>query len=89
MRFFKPLLAAAAVLSIAAPAASALADPYWGAPDYAHPESQRFAPAYDRPHAFEGDYWRDREAARERVAWRYHMWREHERWEHRHYGWRY
>lgn len=90
MRFFKPLLAAAAVLSIAAPAASALADPYWGGHD-----DQGYGRDYGfgRDYGYDHDrydwgrehYWRERE--RERAAWRHHMWRE--RHEYRGYGWRY
>ena len=94
MRFLKPLLAAAAVLTIAAPAASALADP-WGGGD----------PGYHRPYAGDGDgsrrhfdedggYWRFREAQREETwrreqAWRVHQYWAHRRWEEHHQGWGY
>lgn len=83
MRLFKPLLAVAAVLSIAAPAASALADPYWGG----HDRGEAYGRGYEHPYGFEGRAWREREAFRERVAWRHHYWRE--RHEYRGYGWRY
>ena len=88
MRFIKPLLAAAAVLSIAAPAASALARPYQDGPDYHRAE---YLETHYRRDAV--DYRRDREIRHERAAWRHHVWREHqrrahERWEHRHDYWR-
>ena len=92
MRFIKPLLAAAAILSIAAPAASALADPYWGGPGYDRPQNVETHYRRDGD-GYRGDYRRDREVRREHAAWRYHMWREqqrraHQRWEHRHDYWR-
>lgn len=74
MGFIKPLLAAAAVLAIAAPAASALADPAWG------------GHGYERPHGAEGRQWREHRY--EHDGWRRAAWREHQRREHR-YGWRY
>jgi hypothetical protein len=73
----KPLLAAAAVLSIAAPAASALADPMMD------------GPAYHRV-AVEGAVYRgDRPARFETAGWRHHYWRHHHRWyRHHHHDWR-
>jgi len=82
MRFTKPLLAAAAVLSIAAPAASALADPYWGGHD-GHGYGRDYGYEHARYDWGRDHYWRERE----RAAWRRHMWRE--RHEYRGYGWRY
>ena len=104
MRFLKPLLAAAAVLTIAAPAASALADPYWGGNDpgyhraydgdgdgYRHDGD---GDGYRRHHDEDGGYWRFREAQREEAwrreqAWRVHQYWAHRRWEERHQGWGY
>ncbi len=89
MRFLKPLLAAAAVLAIAAPAASALADPYWGGHDR----------DYHRAYDGDGGFWRYREARHEdgwredgwrrEQAWREHQYWAHRRWEEQREGWRY
>ncbi|MDR3508036.1 MAG: hypothetical protein P4L64_09085 [Caulobacteraceae bacterium] len=81
MRLLKPLLTAAAVLSIAAPAATALADPYWG---YGHERHYEGDQGYR-----DGDYWRQRQAAREHAWWRWREhreYREHRGWDHRD-GW--
>ena len=68
----KPLLAVAAVLSIAAPAASALAEPTIGAPAYHRQEADRA----DHPVRFE------------RIGWRHHEGRRHYWHRHHDHGWR-
>ena len=84
MRLLKPLLAAAAVLAIAAPAASALADPSWVG----------YREGYHRAYDGDGGGWRYRQAQRQE-AWRYfqarreHQAWERHRWELRHEGWGY
>lgn len=72
----KPLLAAAAVLSIAAPAASALAHPMMDSPGYHRVEGDRAVYRGDRPVRFET------------VGWRHHDWRHHHWRRHHDHGWR-
>ena len=73
----KPLLAAAAVLSIAAPAASALAEPMMDGPAYHRAEVDRAVYRGDHPVRFET------------VGWRHHYGYRHHHWyRHHHHGWR-
>lgn len=97
MRLFQSLLAAAAALTIAAPAASALADPAWGGPDrsYDHGYADHYgrhdpdrAEAYGYGDRHDNRFWRHRAFERERAAWRAEAWRRHEFWAHRHDAWR-
>ncbi|HEY2660054.1 MAG TPA: hypothetical protein VGI79_10055 [Caulobacteraceae bacterium] len=84
MRLLKPLLAAAAVLAITAPAASALADPSWGGHDRGYHRTYESNRGYGRYREARGE-----EAWRREQAWRDHQYWAHRRWEQRHGGWDY